>query len=125
MDLKSLSTDMETRQRTLVQRDRQLQVAQRQATELSVTVQQQSRQLAAVQQKIVELLRTLPLFELGELELFIEEQAADAEKSTRRRKRKRGRRLVPEDAPRKEVFHEFPDSERLCPHDGQLMPVIR
>ena len=42
-----------------------------------------------------------------------------------RRNCTRGRRLIPDDLPEEEVIHELPEEERLCPHDGEPMPLIR
>lgn len=67
------------------------------------------------------------LFELGELEKLIEENAAEQEERSQpqRKKRRRGRRILPDNLPREEVIYELPEAERLCPIDGQPMPVIR
>lgn len=118
--------------------ERALAVAQQQATELGATVEQQRGKLEAAQQQIVELLRALRgkqrerldpdqllLFEVGELETLLEEEPEQETKKTSKRKRKRGRRLIPEDAPREERVYELPEEERLCPHDGRPMPFIR
>ena len=110
-----------------------------QVSELSTTVEEQRGKLEAAQQQIVELLRALRgkqrerldpdqllLFEIGELETLLNEQTEEAKPSSpRNRKRKRGRRLIPDDAPREERVYELPEEERLCPHDGQVMPLIR
>ncbi|MEQ8693405.1 MAG: IS66 family transposase [Pseudomonadales bacterium] len=40
------------------------------------------------------------------------------------RRRKGGRRPLPEALPRVEVVHELPEDERACPHDGQPLKVI-
>jgi len=39
-------------------------------------------------------------------------------------RRKRGRKKLPEALPRVEVIHELPDSERVCPHDGNPLTEI-
>ena len=70
------------------------------------------------------------LFDIGELESFIEEQlddgAADEEPTPKKKKkRKRGRRLIPDHLPRVEIEHTLPADQRLCPHDDQPMPFIR
>ena len=127
----SLPTDVKALQRLLLPTQAELKSA-------CATIEEQHGKLEAAQQKIAELLRAmrgkqreridpdqLVLFEIGELETFIDEQTAEAEKPERRRKRKRGRRLIPDDAPREEVFHELPEEDWLCPHDGQPMPLIR
>lgn len=113
--------------------------SRQQVSELSTTVEEQRGKLETAQQQIVELLRALRgkqreridpdqllLFEIGELETLLNEQAEEAKPtSPRNRKRKRGRRLIPDDAPREERVYELPEAERLCPHDGQVMPLIR
>ena len=131
MDSVSLPTDVKALQRLLLQTQAELNSA-------CATIEEQHGKLAAAQQQIVELLRAmrgkqreridpdqLLLFQIGELEKFIDEQGTKAEEPARRRKRKRGRRLIPDDAPREEVFHELLEEDRLCPHDGQPMPLIR
>ena len=128
-----LPTDVAKLQALLLQ-------TRRQVTELSATVQEQRGKLETAQQQITELLQALRgkqrerldpdqllLFEIGELETLLEESAEETKPtSARNRKRKkRGRRLIPEDAPREERVYELPEEERLCPHDGQPMPLIR
>ena len=120
--------------------ERALSVAQQRTVELSSTVEEQRGKLAAAQQQIGELLRALRgkqrervdpdqllLFELGELETLLNEPTdeQDAKTSKRNRKRKRRQRLIPDDAPREERVYELPEEERLCPHDGKPMPLIR
>lgn len=120
--------------------ERALSIAQQQTVELSATVEEQRGKLAAAQQHIAELLRALRgkqreridpdqllLFELGELETLLEEPADDqaAQTSKRNRQRKRGQRIIPDDAPREERVYELPEEDRLCPHDGKPMPLIR
>ena len=107
---------------------RRAEVAERKAAALSDTVSEQ-------QQTITDLLKALRgkqreridpdqlmLFELGELEQLLEERQEEAKP---RRRRRNGRRLLPDNLPREEIVHELPESERLCPHDGQPMQVIR
>ena len=134
-----LPNDVAKLKALLRERDRALQLAERQAVELSATVEEQRGKLEAKQQQVVELLRALRgkqrervdpdqllLFEIGELESLLEEQPDEAKPtSARNRKRKRRRRLIPEDAPHEERVYELPEEERLCPHDGQPMPLIR
>ena len=136
MEPEPLPTDVETLQRMLLQTRQQLQVAERQTTELSTTVEEQRTKLEQQGQQIQELLRALRgkqreridpdqllLFEIGELADLVDEQVAEQRPS--RRRRKHGRRLIPDDAPHEERVYELPESERLCPHDGQPMPLIR
>lgn len=122
---------------------RLLLATHQQATELAATVDEQRQQLQQKERTIHELLQALRgkkreridpsqlmLFELGELESFIEEQlAADADDEPavqlRRSKRKRRRRLIPDHLPREEILHELDEADRLCPIDGRPMPLIR
>jgi septal ring factor EnvC (AmiA/AmiB activator) len=76
----------------------------------------------------------LLLFELGELEQLIEEVAKADEaqsreeassKSVRRKKKKHGRRIVPDNLPTEVILHELPEEQRLCSIDGKPMPAIR
>jgi transposase len=112
---------------------------EQQAAELSATISEQEKKLAAREQTIRELLQALRgktrermdpdqllLFEIGELETLIEESlAGDGETSGSRRKKKRGRRLIPDNIPVEIIEHELPESSRLCPIDGRVMPRIR
>ena len=67
----------------------------------------------------------LLLFEIGELETLIEESLA-AEKVAARPKsrKKRGRRLIPDNIPTETIEYQLADEERRCPIDGQVMPRI-
>ena len=67
------------------------------------------------------------LFEIGELETLIEEElAAEQEASRSRRKKKnRGRRVIPDNIPVEIIEHELPETKRICKLDGQAMPRIR
>lgn len=110
-----------------------------QAIELSVTVADQQKKLESKEQIIGELLKALRgktreridpdqllLFEIGELETLIEEELAAQQESTRsKRKRKRGRRLLPDEIPTETIEHTLPEDQRRCPIDGQVMPQIR
>jgi transposase len=116
---------------------RQLKLAEQKAAELSATVTEQSRKLQQQEQTILDLLAALRgkqreridpgqllLFDLGELETFLEEQQED-KRGSRRKRKGHGRRLLPDHLPQEEVLHELPESQRLCPHDGQVMQPIR
>ena len=140
---------MEERQRTVVAEQRTVvaeqrtTVAKQQTVELTATIDKQKKQLDQFEFKIRELLQALRgkqreridpsqlmLFDIGELESFIEEQlddgAADEEPTPKKKKkRKRGRRLIPDHLPRVEIEHTLPADQRLCPHDGLPMPFIR
>ena len=129
-------------QRTVVAEQRTT-VAKQQTVELTATIDKQKKQLDQFEFKIRELLQALRgkqreridpsqlmLFDIGELESFIEEQlddgAADEEPTPKKKKkRKRGRRLIPDHLPRVEIEHTLPADQRLCPHDGLPMPFIR
>ena len=151
-DLSSLPATVEELQQLLLDARQQMATAQREAAlqkqknvELSATVASQTQRLEKSERTIRELLAALKgktreridpnqllLFDLGELERMIEEQAAEADetaaaqkKDGRRKKRSHGRRIIPDNLPREEVLHELPEQDRLCPIDGQPMPVIR
>ena len=119
-----------------------VEVLQQQVIELAATIEKQRQQLEKKERTIHELLQALRgkqrecidpsqlmLFEIGELESFIEEQLADdsddAQPARPPRKKKRGRRLIPDGLPREEILHELPPGQRLCPIDGEPMPRIR
>jgi transposase len=110
---------------------------QQQVAELSATVAEQSRKLEQKDQQILELLKAmrgktresvdpdqLVLFEMEELEQLLQEHARE-KKAARRGRKKHGRRQIPDGLPQEEVIYELPEAERLCPHDGQPMQLIR
>ena len=131
MDASELPTDVEAL-KALV---RQLQSSN---TLLTETVSDQRDKLAAKDQQILELLKTLRgkqrervdpdqllLFEIGELEKLIEEQLEDSSKRKPKKQRKRGGRVIPDGLPEEVIDYETPEEERLCRHDGIPMPRIR
>lgn len=116
----------------------ELAQAREEVEQLSATVLQQQQKLEAREQQILELLKSLRgkqreridpdqlfLFEIGELEQLIEESIEQEADAKRPRRRKRGRRIIPDDIPREIIEHTLPEEERLCPIDGKPMPVIR
>ncbi|WP_167547081.1 IS66 family transposase [Stieleria maiorica] len=105
--------------------------------QLAQTVSTQQAKLEKQEHRIAELLAALRgkqreridpdqllLFEIGELEKLIEEELEES-KPRRGRKKRRSRRMIPDNLPHVEVLHELPEQERLCPIDGKPMPVIR
>ena len=112
---------------------------EQQAEELARTVAQQQKKLESKEHIIRELLAALRgktreridpdqllLFEIGELETLIQEELnAEQEAARPKRKRKRGRRLIPDNIPTEIIEHTLPEADRLCPIDGQPMPMIR
>jgi transposase len=122
-------------------------IAKQQTIELTSTVEAQKKRLEQSERTIKELLQALKgkkrerldpnqllLFELGELEQLIEEatkadeaQSKDeaSSKSARRKKKKHGRRIIPDNLPTEVILHELPEEQRLCPIDGKPMPAIR
>jgi transposase len=153
MDAKELPTDVEqlkallrqtqatlaTKQRELEETRCQATQFEQQASELSATISEQRKKLQAHEQTIRELLKALRgktreridpdqllLFEIGELETLIEEELqAEREASRPGRKKKRGRRLIPDHIPTEVIEYTLDEKERLCPIDGQPMPLIR
>ena len=149
MDASELPTDVEQLKALLVStlavKERELKQARFEATqfkhevnELSSSVAEQEKKLSAREQTIRELLAALRgktreridpdqllLFEIGELETLIEESLA-AEKVAARPKsrKKRGRRLIPDNIPTETIEYQLADEERRCPIDGQVMPRI-
>lgn len=124
-----LPTNVEELRAMLVETQRRAEVAEQKAASLSETVSEQQR-------TILELLKALRgkqreridpnqllLFDLGEIEDLVEE--AKQRTAPPRRRRRHGRRLLPDHLPREEKIYELPESERLCPHDGQPMQLIR
>ena len=117
--------------------EHKLETSQRTTTALAATIDEQRGTIAQQEQTIVDLLAALRgkqreridpdqllLFELGELETLLEE-AKENSAPARRKRRRHGRRLLPDHLPREEVLHELPEDQRLCPHDGQVMQPIR
>jgi transposase len=126
---------------------RQVVIAKQQTIELTSTVEAQKKRLEQSERTIKELLQALKgkkrerldpnqllLFELGELEQLIEEAAKADEtqskdeassKSARRKKKRHGRRIIPDNLPTEVILHELPEEQRLCPIDGKPMPAIR
>ena len=113
---------------------------------MSATIASQKQQLEKNRVTIEELLaalrgktreridpKQLLLFETGELETLIRDQAGDEEqadeaagaKKKRKKKRGHGRGLIPDNLPREEILYELPEEQRLCPIDNKPMPVIR
>jgi transposase len=105
--------------------------------ELAKTITDQRQTIDKQNQTILDLLAALRgkkreridpnqlmLIDMGELETLIEENAEPKAKTPAAR-RKHGRRLLPDNLPQEEILHELPESERLCPHDGVPMLLIR
>ena len=144
MDADSLPNDIQQLKALLLQtqtelgmKEAALALKEQETVELATTISDQQQKLAAKEQQILELLKALRgkqrehvdpdqllLFEIGELESIIEEEVQVAKLSNPRR-RKRKRRLIPDNIPSETIDHELPESERLCPVDGQPMPFIR
>ena len=79
--------------------------------------------------KASESLRSLQgeLFNEPEVEAIIADPQADDESSITvpAHKRKRsGRKPLPEDLPRVEVIHDLSDADKICPHDGYALKAI-
>jgi transposase len=136
MTMDDLPTTLEGLRAALLQARNEALQARREVVELSSTIEQQRGTISKQEQTIVDLLAALRgkrreridpnqlvLFDLGELESLLEEQARES--APRRKRRPHGRRLLPDHLPREEVLHELPESQRLCPHDGQPMQPIR
>lgn len=130
MDANKLTTDVESLKKLLLQ-------TQQQVAEMSATITDQQRKLQQKENQIIELLKALRgkqreridpdqllLFEVGELETLIRESSEDSQPA-RRKKRKHGRRLIPDNLPTEEIVYELPEADRQCPVDGQVMPLIR
>lgn len=143
-DLSSLPATVEELQQLVLRMKQETALQKQKNVELSATIASQTQRLKKSERTIRELLAALRgkareridpdqllLFDLGELERLIEEKAAETEEDTapkkkgRRKKRGHGRRIIPDNLPREEVLYELPEHERLCPIDGQPMPVIR
>jgi len=108
--------------------------------ELSSTVAEQHRKLEQKEQLIADLLNALRgkqrervnpdqllLFEIGELEQLIAEATEPDEESVKPtgKRKKHGRRLIPDGLPEEVIEYELPESERRCKIDGKPMERIR
>lgn len=144
MDAKQLQLENERlkaalafKEKSLTVSEQALAVEQQKSIELAATVTDQQLKLAAKEHQIHELLKALRgkqrehidpdqllLFEIGDLESIIAEELEVAKLSNPRR-RKRKRRLIPDNIPTETVDHELPEEERRCPVDGTVMPFIR
>jgi transposase len=140
-------TEKELLRREVEQVNREVIIAKQQTIELTSTVEAQKKRLEQSERTIKELLQALKgkkrerldpnqllLFELGELEQLIEEatkadeaQSEDeaSSKSARQKKKKHGRRIIPDNLPTEVILHELSEEQRLCPIDGKPMPAIR
>lgn len=148
MDANTLPTDPEQLKAMLLSMREQLvvvrqqnELAQQQVALLSSTIAEQQQKLESKEQLIAELLKALRgkqrerinpdqllLFEIGELESMIKEatQASEAVDAKSPKKRvTHGRRLIPDNLPQEVITYELPETERLCPVDGQLMQPVR
>lgn len=140
MDTNLLPTDLNELRRLLLSAQQSLAIAQEQNKLLASTISEQQQKLEQKEQMILELIRALRgkqrervnpdqllLFEIGELESMIKEETKQDEPAPNKRRKKKGhgRRLIPDGLPEEVIVHELSESERLCPHDGQPMPVIR
>lgn len=107
-------------------------------TELSSTVSEQQSKLEQKERQLLALLKSLKgkqrerldpnqllLFELGDLEQLIEETLAEDQPKPRRKRKPHGRRLIPDGLPQEVVEHTLPEAERVCPHDGGTLELIR
>ena len=154
MDANELPTDIEelrslfvatlaVKEKEIAQAKQDIAISKQEVIELSSTVAKQESKLAAKDQQILELLKALRgkqrecidpdqllLFEIGELEKLIEESLEAGEESDEpddsgKKKRKRGSRLIPDGLPTETIEHTLAQEDRLCPVDGDPMPLIR
>ncbi len=123
---------------TLAVKEKEINQVKQQAAELSQTVEEQQQKLAAKEQQILELLKTLRgksreridpdqlvLFEIGELESMIEEQIQADKEAARPRKKKRKPRIIPDGLPTETIDYTLDEQDRTCPIDGEIMQPIR
>ena len=136
-DIEQLKVLLRQTQAELALKESALALKEQVNVELTATVCHQQQTIAAKEQQILELLKALRgkqrehvdpdqllLFEIGELETLIEEELEVAKLSNSRR-RKRKRRLIPDNIPSETIDYELPEDQRLCPVDGKPMPFIR
>jgi len=133
--LKSLVADQLARngqlqadKQAVVQRNEQLTTENQHYKAQVLTLTEQlnlalARRYAASSEKLSP--DQIRLFDEAEVEI---QAAASTEDETvtvpEHTRRKRGRKKLPAALPRVEVIHELPDSERVCPHDGNPLTEI-
>lgn len=63
--------------------------------------------------------------EVASVELALDDSGDDDSIAVPAHKRKRsGRKKLPEDLPRVEVIHDLADADKVCPHDGSALKLI-
>lgn len=137
LKVQQLEAALALSEQSLAVKEQALAIKEQEAIELSSTVTDQRQTIAAKEQQILELLKALRgkqrehvdpdqllLFEIGELESIIQEEL-EAAKLSNPRRRKRKRRLIPDNIPSETIDYELPEEERRCPVDGTVMPFIR
>ncbi len=92
-----------------------------------ITLQEQlnlalARRYAASSEKIAP--DQIRLFDEAEAEVQTEPAEEDAITIPEHRRKKRGRKKLPESLPRIDVIHALTDAERICPHDGKPLTEI-
>jgi len=81
-----------------------------------------ARRYAASSEKISP--DQIRLFNEAETDVEVAPDADDDVVVPEHKRRKRGRKPLPESLPRVDVVHEIPESERRCEHDGRLLTEI-
>lgn len=85
-----------------------------------------ARRYAASSEKISA--DQLRLFDEAELDTQLDVSADEGEDDSitvpEHKRRKSGRKKLPDTLPRVDVVHELPEDERVCPHDGTLLSEI-
>jgi transposase len=81
-----------------------------------------ARRYAASSEKISPL--QLRLFDEAELDAGIDETEEDSITVPEHKRRKTGRKKLPDSLPRVDIVHELPEDERICPHDGAILSEI-
>ena len=82
-----------------------------------------ARRYAASSEKIPA--EQLRLFDEAELDVEAEvPEEDDSVTVPEHKRRKRGRKKLPNTLPRVDVIHELPEADRICPHDGRILAEI-
>ena len=125
---KSLVAEQATKLDAFTARNEQLTARNQRYKAQILTLQEQlnlalARRYAASSEKISP--DQLRMFDEAEVDSRTESPSAEDEITIpEHKRRKRGRRKLPEALPRVDVVHELAAGERVCPHDGQLLAEI-
>jgi len=130
-ELKSLLTDQLALNEQQSAVNKQLASENQQYKHQVLTLQEQlnlaiARRYAASSEKIPA--EQLRLFDEAELDIEVYQAESEDEEDSvyvpEHKRRKRGRKKLPDSLPRVDVVHELTEADRICPHDGAILAEI-